>query len=242
MQPISLGARRVDEAVRVVRALGAHRYVAGRLHLVHAFAFAAVPDDASGALGPARAWAQGTLDDARIDAASRDEALWRRSTEAEVAAVLEAFWTPGDRAGAARGALLAMLSRHGLAPGEHAPFDETVEDGIHPLLVDAGWELLPLAQLDAERHKGALAAFGTALAFESARFEEETAIPPTAHLYELPAIGAVELLRGADAEGTLAEPLVVWADGDETYLDYVVRGVRRAAKLSERDDEGDDAG
>jgi len=240
MQPISLGATRVDEAVRVVRALGAHRYVAGRLHLVHAFAFAAVPDDASGALAPARAWALGTLADARADPASRDEALWRRSTEAEVAEVLEAFWTPGDRAEAARAALLAMLSRHGLPPGEHAPFDETVEDEMHPVLVDAGWELLPLAQLDAERHKGALAAFGTALAFESARFEEETAIPPTVHLYELPAIGAVELTRGADAEGTLAAPLVVWAGGDETYLDYVVRGVRRAAKLPERDDDEDD--
>lgn len=240
MQAISLGARRVEEAVRVVRALGGHRYVAGRLHLVHAFAFAAVPDDASGALAPARAWAHGRLADARVDPASRDESLWRRSTEAEMAAVLEAFWTPGDRAEAARDALRAMLSRHGLAPGEHAPFDETVEDEIHPLLVDAGWELVPLAQLDAERHKGALAAFGTALAFESARFEEETAIPPTAHLYELPAIGPVELLRGADAEGSLAAPLVVWAEGDETYVDYVVRGVRRAAKLPERDQDEDD--
>jgi hypothetical protein len=31
----------------------------------------------------------------------------------------------------------------------------------------------------------------------------------------------------------------VWADGDETYLDYVLRGVRRAAKLPERDEETD---
>ena len=45
----------------------------------------------------------------------------------------------------------------------------------------------------------------------------------------------MELLRGVDDEGRLAEPLVVWADGDETYLDYVVRGVRRAAKLPEHD-------
>jgi hypothetical protein len=35
----SLGTRLADEALRVVRALGSHRYIAGRLHLVHAFAF-----------------------------------------------------------------------------------------------------------------------------------------------------------------------------------------------------------
>jgi len=31
----------------------------------------------------------------------------------------------------------------------------------------------------------------------------------------------------------------VWADGDDTYLDYVIRGVRRAARLPERDEDGD---
>lgn len=57
------------------------------------------------------------------------------------------------------------------------------------------------------------------------------------HLYELPALGAAELLRGVEPDGALAEPLVVWVQGDETYVDYVVRGVRRAAKLPERDDD-----
>ena len=74
---------------------------------------------------------------------------------------------------------------------------------MHPLLVDAGWELLPLAQLDPERHRGAMSAFGDGLSFESARFEEETAIPPLSHLYELPAIGPVELLQGVDPAGLL---------------------------------------
>ena len=102
---------------------------------------------------------------------------------------------------------------------------------MHPLLVDAGRELLPIGSLDAERHRGAIAAFGDELTFDSARFEEETAIPPVATLCELPAIGPAELLRGADDDGCLAAPLVVWAQGNETYVDYVVRGVRRAAKL-----------
>ncbi len=231
MTPYSLGAGRVDEALRAVRALGTHRYVAGRLHLLHAFCLAAIPDDPGGALPDARAWAKSTLADRGIDPASRDERLWRRASDAEVGAVLDAFWTPGSRADAAQDALLDLLEHCELRLGSHAPFDEEAEDDIHPILIDAGWELLPLASLDPVRHAGGIAAFETPLAFESARFEEETAIPSVPTLYELPAIGPIELLRGADEDGDLAEPLVVWAEGHPTYLDYVLRGVRRAAKL-----------
>jgi hypothetical protein len=231
MTPHPLGAAEVDQALRAVRALGGHRYVAGRLHLVHALAIASTRDDAGGALREARGWAAGVLDAPGVDPASRDEALWRRASDAELGAVLDAFWTPGPRADAARDALLDLLEAHELRLGRHEPFDETAEEDIHPLLVDAGWELQPLAGLDPVRHAGGIAAFGPALAFEAARFEEETAIPPTPTLYELPAMGPVELLRGADADGALAEPLVVWAQGNPVYLDYVLRGVRRAAKL-----------
>lgn len=234
MRAVSVAATRVDEAVRVVRALGSHRYVAGRLHLVHAFVFAATPAGVA-ELAEARAWAEATLARGDVDAASRDEALWRRSTDAELAAVLERFWTPDETGHTARTALAERMASHELPVPGQAPFDEAAEGEMHPLLVDAGWELVPLARLDSVHHKGAIAAYGDALSFESARFEEETAIPPTTHLYELPALGPVELLRGVDDEGMLAEPLVVWADGDETYVDYVVRGVRRAAKLPERD-------
>jgi hypothetical protein len=232
MTPHVLGAvGRVDETLRCVRALGAHRYVAGRLHLLHALALSAVPDDAAGALVEARAWAARTLATPGIDPSSRAEALWRRGTDAELVAVLDAFWTPGSRADAARDALLDQLERQDLRLGHHEPFDENAEDDIHPLLVDAGWELLPLAGLDPTRHAGAIAAFESPLAFESACFEEQTAIPPRPTLYELPAIGPIELLRGAGPEGELAEPLVVWAEGHPVYLDYVLRGVRRAAKV-----------
>lgn len=238
MMAVSLGATRADEAVRVVKALGAHRYVAGRLHLAHAFAFAATPDADGAPLGAAKAWAREVLSTPDVDAASRDERLWRRSSEAEIAAVLEAFWIPGPRRDAARHALRAFLTQHELPVPSHAPFDEGVEDAVHPLLVDAGWELLGLRELDPTRHRGAMDAFGSALAFESAAFEEDTAMPRPTHLYELPALGAVELLEAADDDGALAEPLVVWVEGHETYLDYVLRGVRRAAKLPERDPDG----
>ena len=232
MIAIDLGVERVDQALRLVRALGAHRYVAGRLHLLHVFAAASVGDDAGGVLGDARAWALATIDRKNgLDLASRDERLWRRCSDAEVVAILEAFWAPGARSRDARGALRHLLERHGLATDDQAAFDESVEDQIHPMVLDAGWELFGLRELDGERHKGAIAAFGEPLAFESARFAEETAIPPASHLYELPAIGAAELLGGADDSGVLTEPLVVWADGNDTYLDYVFRGIQRAAKL-----------
>ncbi len=238
MRAVLLGARSADEAVRAVRALGGHRYVAGRLHLVHAFALASAPVRTE--LEAARAWAAASLAEPSLDPASRDERLWRRCTDAEVAAVLDAFWSPGAAREDARAALVARLEAAELPVPTHAPFDESAEDEAHPLLVDAGWELLGLGSLDAERHKGALGAYESALAYESARFEEETAIPPVVHLYELPAIGPVELLHGSDADGALVEPLVLWVEGDETYLDYVVRGVRRAAKLPEPEpgDEG----
>jgi hypothetical protein len=234
MQAMTLGASRVEDALRVVRVLGAHRYVAGRLHLVHALALAGL-DDVAPVLANARAWALEALEDPAIDGASRDEALWRRCTDGEVAAVLETYWSPGARSLDARRSLEALLARHDLAPGAGEPFDEASEDSMHPLLTDAGWELVPLSELDAERHRGARMAFGDALSFESACFEEQTAIPTTKHLYELPAIGPVELLRGAGEDGALAAPFVLWTEGNETYLDYVVRGVRRAAGLPERD-------
>ena len=161
--------------------------------------------------------------------------MWRRSTDAELVAVLEGFWRTDVAALEAREALSALLERHGLTPPAYAAFDETVEDEVHPLLIDAGWELLSLGELDEERHKGAIGAFGERIVFESARFEEETAIPRPVHLVELPAFGPVELLRGVDHQGALAAPLVAWTEGDETYVDYVLRGVRRSAKLPERD-------
>jgi hypothetical protein len=238
MRAISVAATRVDEALRVVKALGSHRYAAGRLHLVHAFAFASLRSGPP-ELDDARAWAKTTLAERSIDPASRDEGLWRRSTDADLVALLDAFWTPGDTALATRRALEDLLGQYDLPLPAHPPFDESAESDMHPLLIDAGWELVPLALLDPQRHRGAMDAFGDALAFECALFEEDTAIPPTTHLYELPALGPVELLQGADDTGTLAAPLVVWADGDDTYLDYVVRGVRRAAKLPERDEETD---
>ncbi|HEY6458642.1 MAG TPA: hypothetical protein VIY73_00785, partial [Polyangiaceae bacterium] len=120
MRAMSLGARHAEEAVRAIRALGGHRYVASRLHLIHAFALVDLP---AVALSDARGWAQATLGDVSLDAASRDERLWRRCTDAELIAVVEGFWT-GAEAVAARASLEDRLARHRLFAREGAPFDE----------------------------------------------------------------------------------------------------------------------
>lgn len=215
-----LGPRTGEELLRFVRALGQHRYVASRLHLVHAFAV-----DAAGLGDDAGAWAKRVLGAAgAIDLGSKDERLWRKATEAELGAVLAAFWGADADAEPARARLREHLAKIDVKADDAAlPFDEAAEDEIFPVLVDAGWELLPLAQLDLERHRGAIQSFDD---FEIARFEEESAVPPIVTLHELPVMGPIELLGAPDRA-----PFVLWQQGHETYLDYVLRGVVKMSKL-----------
>lgn len=220
------------EAVRVVRALGAHRYVAGRLVLVHALAFDALDvPELPGPLADAVAWARAILSEPEVDAASKDERLFRVASTEELASLLEAFWDRGSGGDRVHTRLMNRLHALDLEVGSHTPFDEAAEDDLHPVLVDAGWELVSLLALDPVRHKGAIHAFDEPILFEAARFEEESAIPQQRHLQELPLLGAVELLRGVDSDGALIEPLVLWTEGNGTYHDYVLRGVLRAAKV-----------
>jgi hypothetical protein len=217
-----LGPRTGEELLRFVRALGQHRYVASRLHLVHALAI-----DAAGVGDDAGAWAKRVLgasgEGGAIDLGSKDERLWRKATEAELLAVLGAFW--GENAAPAQEKLREHLAKIDVTADDDAlPFDEAVEEEIFPVLVDAGWELLPLAQLDPERHRGAIQSFAD---FEVARFEEESAVPPIVTLHELPVMGPVELLGAPERA-----PFVLWQQGHETYLDYVMRGVLKMSKLS----------
>jgi hypothetical protein len=231
-----LPARAPEEIERLVRSLGSHRYVAGRLLLVHAFVFDALSDQGNEEGDPlalARSWAGAVLADATVDRGSRDERLWRSATEREVGAALAGFWNGDPRSDRARAKLASHLEAISAPiPAREAPlFDESAEDETFPILIDAGWELLPLAALDAEKHRGAIEAFGDRFAFECAKPERaESGIPTSPPLQELPAIGAHELLHGAE-HGILRAPFVLWTEGSETYHDYVMRGVLRAAKL-----------
>jgi hypothetical protein len=230
-----IGHRTGEELLRFVRALGQHRYIASRLHLVHAFAVeaAGVTGEAgapAASLEDALGWARRALGSGALDLASKDERLYRRATDAEVCAVLSAFWGPSPEA--ARTRLRERLASIDALPDEsRLPFDESNEEDVFPVLIDAGWELIPLAQLNDERHRGAVQSFDD---FEVARFEEESAIPPIVTLHELPVLGGVELLSAFDEPtGTTRAPFVLWQQGHETYLDYVLRGVLRASKLGE---------
>lgn len=236
MEGLELPCRNAAEVGRAIRALGSHRYVGGRLLNVHAAAFHAIEGVVSAESQPiveeGLSWARAILSDASVDPASRDERLYRRSSEKEAAAILETLW--GASGAIAQARLRDWLTRAELMSAVSAtqlPFDEAHEDDIHPLLIDAGWELLSLAELEPERHRGAIEAYGDAISFASACFEEASAIPKRVNLHELSAIGPVEALYGVDNEGSLREPLVLYVAGDETYLDYVFRGILRSAKL-----------
>ena len=223
-----------EDLVRFVRALGQHRYVVSRLHLVHAFAVEAAAIAGDPALAEARVWADAVLADPEVDPGSKDERLHRRATDAELVAVLSAFWLPGAVRESATVTLAVRLAGIGTAPPapEALPFDEDHEEDVFPVLIDAGWELLTLRALDPERHRGAIAAFDDALAFDVAKFEEENAVPELITLHELPAIGATELLAATNDDGAVRAPFVLWTSGHETYVDYVLRGVLKVAKLA----------
>ena len=212
------------ELVRFVRTLGQHRYLAGRSPQIHAFAIEAAGERAG--LEEAFAWSRRALGGG-IDLASKDPRLVRAASDAELVAVLGAFWD-GDGTAAPR--LRTRLEEIGAAWDETAlPFDESNEEDVFPVLVDAGWELLPLTHLDAERHRGAIAAFDD---WEVARFEEENAVPAMVTLHELPLLGATDLLAAVDPRTEqIRAPFVLWQEGHPTYLDYVLRGVLKVAKL-----------
>lgn len=218
MEGRELDITRVDDVLKAVKALGAHRYVAARKHMVHALVLVGSERDE---------WARGVLANEDIDAASRDERLWRACTEAEVCDVLRRFW--GEESERVRHELADRLEQLELPLPRADAFDASGEEDIHPMLVDAGWELLPLRELHPERHKGLLDWYEDRTHLENARFEEENAIPPLVHLQELPAIGPRELLFGA-AHGELVSPLVVWCAGDPVYHDYILSGVMKIVR------------
>ena len=156
--------------------------------------------------GPRLGAAGGRSAASGLELASRDERLWRRVHGApSSSAVLDAYWTPGARARGARETLRALprTPRPRRRP-ICAPFDEAAEDEIHPLLVDAGWELLASARStpSATRERSARSGTRSRSKRPASKRRPRSRRRPTS--CELPAIGPVELLRGADDDGALA--------------------------------------
>lgn len=218
----SFAARTPNEVGRLVRALGRHRYLREanlRLHFVVNRALADLPDFAR----HAAAFHARERSSRELDLRSRDPSLWRAASIDEISAALTAFWTPDAVGVRARERLLDTLEELDLLGDEHEPFASPAEEPPHPELVLLDWVLLPVDQLDADRHSGALTALG----------ESGEEINPSAPIYqEATVLSASELVLGAP-NGVLGEDFVIWSEGPYPYANYVFRGASRAAKLVE---------
>jgi hypothetical protein len=217
----SFAARTADEVGRLIRALGRHRYLREadlRLHFTVDRALADHP-----AFGPHAASFEARRRGAGLDVGSRDPSLWRAATVDDVVLALTTFWTPDEAGHRARERLLDALDAAGLPAVEHEPFASPAESPPFPELVLLDWVLLPVDELDADRHAGALGALE----------ESGEEIDPSAPIYqEATVIAAPELVLGAP-NGALVEELTIWSEGPYPYADYVFRGASRAAKLVE---------
>ena len=216
----SFSARTAEEVAALLRALGRHRYLREATYALHwtvdeALAFLPTFAEPAAAFRARRA----ALRD--LDVTSRDPSLWRALTLEDLIAALSVFWSPGPHADLARSRLGAIWQECEFERPEHAPFEGDPEEVPHPELVWIDWELWSIDALDSERHAGALAAL------ESAGEEVDVSAPVYA---EPSSIGYPELALGAP-NGVFARDFWVWCDGDYSYVDYVFRGVARAAKL-----------
>ncbi len=204
--------------------MGRHRYLSDadlRLHFVIDRALARVEggpfEDATSAFGRLVA------ENADLDLGSRDPRLWRAASADEIARVFELLWARAPEGNEARRRLEEVLREVGLVELDHPPFESDVDEPPHPELVLLDWVFLPVDELDAERHRGALRAME----------DSGDEVDPSEPVYvEGPTLSEVELLRGCP-RGTLPNDPVFWADGPYSYVDYVFRGVGKAAKLVE---------
>jgi hypothetical protein len=220
----SFAARTAEEVASLLRALGRHRYLREASYALHWSvdeALASVPAFAPIFAPAASAFRVRREHERELDPSSRDPSLWRQITLDELLAVLTAFWSPGEDANEARARLAEVLQAAELSLGDHQPFAADPEEVPHPELVLVDWELLAIDALDSERHAGALAAL------ELAGEEVDVSAPVYA---EPSALAYPELALGAP-NGVLVADFWVWCDGDYSYVDYVFRGVARAAKL-----------
>ncbi len=216
----SFEAKTAEEVGRLVRVLGKHRYVSEVDHRIHWVLDAALRDIPL-FQRHAEAFDQRRVQEPTLELASRDPSLWRSASADDVALALEAFWTPSEEAEARAARLLTIITELGLLPALHEPFACPPDDPPHPELILLNWTLLPVDDLDPERHAGALAAMEDS---------EDEAVPGEPIHQEGPILAAPELCLGAH-NGVLTGDFLVWADGPYSYSDYVLRGASKAAKL-----------
>ncbi len=216
----SFSAHTLDEIERLLRALGKHRYIREvdlRLHWTLDHVLADLPIFAP----HARAFELRRQNDKNLEPASRDPSLWRPASVDDIMAVLRAFWTPGPEADKRKERLREVIDKLGLPPIDHPPFEASADEPPHPELVQLDWELYPVDELDADRHRGALEAM------EEAQEEVDASAPV---YQEGPLFSVPELCNGAPS-GTMESDFLVWSDGPYSYSHYVFKGAAKVAKL-----------
>ena len=216
----SFSARTTEEVAALLRALGRHRYIREVDHALHFTIDEALSDHPSFA-AKAAAFRERRAREPSLDVTSRDPSLWRYADTEEIIEVLTLFWTEGRDRERATARLAQILAESGLGLASHPPFGAHPEEPPHPELILLDWELFPIDELDSERHAGALRALELA--------GEECNV--SAPVYqESASIAYPELVDGAP-RGVLRDDFRVWSDGDYSYVDYVFRGVAKAARL-----------
>ena len=216
----SFSARTLDEIAALLRAMGRHRYLRETTHALHWTVDRALSDRPPfGAR--AAAFEARLAREPNLDPTSRDPSLWAYADTEVVIEALSVFWTKGDLAAEAGERLRRVLVASELGLADHPPFQADPEEPPHPELILLDWEFFPIAELDPERHAGALQALE--------RSGEEVDV--SAPVYqEGVCLAYPELVRGAP-QGVLPADFVVWSDGAYSYVDYVFRGVAKSAKL-----------
>ena len=218
----SFSARTVDEIERLLRALGKHRYIREVDHRIHWTIDQTLAD--LPAFAPhARVFDLRRRNEKNLEPESRDPSLWRSANIEDIVTALRAFWVPGAEAERRKNRLRELIEKLGLPQMDHEPFEASAEELPHPELIQLDWELFPVDELDADRHRGALEAMEEAM-------EEVNASEPV--YQEGPLITVPELCNGA-SEGVISADFLVWSDGPYSYSDYVFRGASKVAKLSE---------
>lgn len=209
-----------EEVGALVHALGKHRYLQETDHRLHWTVDAALADYEPFA-GQARRFVERRHQERELDPSSYDSSLWRSCSAEEIAEVLRIFWTPGRVAMDVASRLRALLQSEGLPIPPREPFGGDADFPDHPQLIQLSWRLLPIQDLDPERHRGVLQAM------EDCGEEVDVSAPID---QEGPDLGVLELIEGAQ-EGALCSEFLIWADGSRVYNDYIFRGICKSAKF-----------
>jgi hypothetical protein len=216
----SFSARTLDEVGALLRAMGRHRYVREADLALHWSVDEALSDRPPFSQRAA-SFRERRVREPDLDLASREPSLWKYADTEVVIEALSAFWTEGAAAERARERLRNALVGAEIDLASHTPFKSDPEEPPHPELVLIDWEFLPIDELDMERHSGALRAL------ELSKEEVDVSAPV---YVEGVCIAYPELAFGAP-RGVLPTDFLVWSDGGYSYVDYVFRGVAKAARL-----------